>query len=826
MLIHWGNRTRFRLEPEAGFRCKCPNFRQLSRPIPNCQNGDLIENIGMHKAASERPKESPVRIMVVDDHPNTATTLARAIAQISQGINVFSATSGMQALELASQDAIDVLITDMMMPGMSGLELIERLQAHPAGRPMHTILMTAYEVPGLRETARRLNIQNTIIKPIPPERVCQIVRETLDDLGHTRAPTASLNNPQRFKIMIADDIPDNVILLSRYMQNEGYAYMTASTGTEVLEKARLEMPDLILLDVNMPEKDGFTALEELRSDPEIMHIPVIILTAARPGPGDIQRGLNLGADDYVTKPFDKRELLARIHTKLRVKEAEDLTRRRNRELSILPEIGKELSARLNLHELTDVVLHRTVETLGAVIGHILILDGKGPLHRKYCISTANSSSEEICFPPLNHLVEQIKDTRHGLIIDDTLTDPRWQGVPDTPVRSIVIVPMFGHLDLIGLLILAHEQTGYFKLEHLVLLQAIASQASIAIENAQLYERMAQEQGRLAAVLAGAADAILLFDKDGCLLLLNPAAENLFKNYETKLGLPLARGFGYEAFINTLEEASNTGQSKTIELEWPDHRVFSTLCTPIEGGWCVVLHDVTHFKKLEKIKNEFIATASHDLRNPLTTIIGFSCLLEQAGPLNQNQDEFVKRIQHATEHMSELVENMLSLAKIDLGAKPKHEIVDMTRLLQEVADEFQPQAQARRQALAFEKTESPSKVQGDAMQLRQVLRNLAGNAIKYTPDGGSITVSLEHESNWIHINIKDTGYGIPSSDLPHIFDRFYRVRTDEVKEIEGNGLGLAIVKSIIEQHGGKITVKSEHGQGSCFQVSLLTTSLPA
>jgi CheY-like chemotaxis protein len=433
----------------------------------------------MEKAA---PTQAPVRILLVDDHPNTAMTLARAISRLREGIEVFSATSGKEALELAERSAIDILITDMMMPGMNGFELIERLQAHPSGRPTHTILMTAYDVPGLKETARRLRVDDTLIKPVPTERICQIVSDILDHMGRKAEQISSVANRQRFKILLADDAPDNLTLLARYMKNEGYSYLTACNGVEALDKARLEAPDLILLDVNMPEKDGFTTLQELRADPEISHIPVIILTAARPSPDDIQWGLSRGADDYVTKPFDKRELLARIRTKLLVKEMEDVIRRRNRELSVLPEIGKELSAHLEVGELTDVVLRRTVETLDARRGHIILLDPKGPIHKKRHISEPDSADQEIRFPLLNELVEQIKETRQGLIIDNTQTDAHWQGVAGNSSLSVIIVPMFGRLDLLGLLILTHEQKNYFRLDHLLLLQAIASQAAIAIEN--------------------------------------------------------------------------------------------------------------------------------------------------------------------------------------------------------------------------------------------------------------------------------------------------------------------------------------------------------
>ena len=384
----------------------------------------------------------------------------------------------------------------------------------------------------------------------------------------------------------------------------------------------------------------------------------------------------------------------------------------------------------------------------------------------------------------------------------------------------MIVPMFGRHNLLGMLVLTNEQTKYFTLDHLLLLQAITSQASIALENAQLYEKMSQEQQRLAAVLQSAADAILMFDADGSLSLVNPAGQKLFTDYEAKIGQRLVSGAGYDSFLQLLDQTRLSNASFSGEVVWPDKRVFSASVTPVqEGGCVVVLHDVTRFKELERVKDEFIAIASHDLRNPITSISGFSHLIKQAGPLNDSQHEFVQRIQGSAEHMSELVENMLDLAKMDLGAESKYEILDIASLLWEIADEFQPQAEAKRQLLTLGQTETNSKVKGDALKLRQALRNLIGNAIKYTPNGGTVTLSLEHKSNMVNINIKDTGYGIPTSDLPHVFDRFYRVRNNGHSDIEGNGLGLAIVKSIAEGHGGDVTVESEIGRGSCFTFTL-------
>lgn len=272
------------------------------------------------------PRSTPVRILVVDDHVGTATTLARAISQIGPGLEVIPATSGHEAQERVKHAAADILITDMIMPDMTGLQLIEKLQNNPAGRPTFCFLITAYDVPGLRLSAHQQNVTEVFSKPINPERICQIIIQTIEKIDRAKPAQKEPVMEKQFRILIADDKPDNLILLTRYLESEGYKYIKAKDGLEALEKIRGELPDLVLLDVNMPNKDGFTVLEEMRADPVIQHIPVIILTATRLDAIELQFGLNLGADDYITKPFDRRELLARIRTKLRSKESEDKLR--------------------------------------------------------------------------------------------------------------------------------------------------------------------------------------------------------------------------------------------------------------------------------------------------------------------------------------------------------------------------------------------------------------------------------------------------------------------------------------------------------------------
>jgi signal transduction histidine kinase/DNA-binding response OmpR family regulator len=777
--------------------------------------------MGAMTTPESSPKEQ-VRILVVDDHPNTAATLARALAQLGPIVNVISATSGHDALEKVKTVGVDILFTDMIMPEMTGLELIEKMQKHPAGKPAYTYLVTAYDVPGLKVTAQRLKVNEVIVKPVRPERIFQIATNAIEEMKHSTRPTkpTTVEKKKKFRILVADDRPDNITLLTRYLEYEGYEHIASRDGLETLDKVRDELPDLVLLDVNMPHKDGFAVLEEIRNDPAVRHIPVIILTAARLDPSDVQSGLNLGADDYVTKPFDRHELMARIRTKLRVKEAEDVIRRRNRELNLLPEIGKELSARTDIKDLASVLLKRTVETLGAVQGNMLILKTETAPQQNYQIpaSTEPSGNEM----PISHsLLKHIDEVHQGLVVANTQENHLWQADPaNAGIRSAVVAPLYGRKDLLGLLILTHEQENYFNMDHLLLLQAIASQAAIAIENARLFSNVAQEQKRLAALLKHAAEAILMFDEQGRLSLLNPAGEKLFTDFKANLNQPLPAGCGYDAFITMLDDARSSRVAKSGEVVWPDRRTFVTLITPIEdGGQVSILHDVTRFKDLEQVKNEFIATASHDLKNPITTIAGFSTLIGQAGPLTEQQKDFVSRIQNAAQTMSELVQNMMSLAQMDLQSTQTHEPLDLGALLFDLTNEFSPQASAKEQTLNFNPPSTPAQVSGDPLQLKQLFRNLIGNAIKYSPNGGRITVTVRMEKENIEADVQDTGFGIPAADLPFIFDRFYRVRNGKTSEIEGNGLGLAIVKSIAEQHGGQISVESELDKGTRFSVSL-------
>ena len=431
--------------------------------------------------------QNPIRILIVDDHPNTATTLARAVSQLGSRLQVISATSGREALERLNEGGADILITDMIMPEMNGLELVEKLQHHPGGRPAYIILITAYDVPGLKETARRASVDEIIAKPVRPERICQSVEKLLAGWDQARRPSLPEKTHKIFKILIADDHPDNRTLLARYLENEGFEYITANDGEMAVERTRAEHPDLILLDVNMPRKDGFAALEEIRADPAVRHIPVIILTAARLEPVDVQSGLNLGADDYVTKPFDRRELMARIRTKLRVKEAGDRLIRQNRELSMVLEITGILNSRGGLEDMLGSALELLVQRMGAGAGYIFNF-------QTGAIVSFPREAVSYDAPALKELLSKHHRADAAQLIDDTRQDGPWNGPLGERVISAAVVSMTNrHGGLLGALLLTHPAPSYFQPEQMPILQAIAGQVAVVCENAAWHETLQERK---------------------------------------------------------------------------------------------------------------------------------------------------------------------------------------------------------------------------------------------------------------------------------------------------------------------------------------------
>ncbi len=235
-----------------------------------------------------------------------------------------------------------------------------------------------------------------------------------------------------------------------------------------------------------------------------------------------------------------------------------------------------------------------------------------------------------------------------------------------------------------------------------------------------------------------------------------------------------------------------------------------------------MQDITHLKQLDRIKNDFVNTVSHDLRSPLTAILGYVELIERAGDVNDKQHEFIQRVQFSVRSITNLMNDLLDLGRIESGFDTRKDLVPVNGLVHYSVDSMEARLKSKDLELVMDIPAETASVYGDSARLRQMMENLLGNAIKFTPDGGKIHLRLMTQDDQVIFEIRDTGIGIPLAEQSYIFDKFFRASNIDLNT-PGSGLGLAIVKSIVEHHQGRIWVESMAGEGATFTVVLPVAS---
>jgi len=236
---------------------------------------------------------------------------------------------------------------------------------------------------------------------------------------------------------------------------------------------------------------------------------------------------------------------------------------------------------------------------------------------------------------------------------------------------------------------------------------------------------------------------------------------------------------------------------------------------------LVLHDITALRKLERVRRDFVANVSHEFRTPLTAIQGFAeTLLAGAIDDPQNRGRFLEIIVEHSRRLARLTEDLLMLSKMDADRLEfETRRIPVGQFIESCIETAEPRARDKDLSLTVNQANKIPDIAGDRRRLTEVLQNLLDNAIQYTPSGGQIMVSAGPNGSVVEFTVSDTGIGIPQSDQPRIFERFYRVDVARSREVGGTGLGLAISKHLVEGHGGKIWVESEIGRGSQFHFTV-------
>jgi len=333
-----------------------------------------------------------------------------------------------------------------------------------------------------------------------------------------------------------------------------------------------------------------------------------------------------------------------------------------------------------------------------------------------------------------------------------------------------------------------------------------------------------ESGRMQAILDSMIEGVIAVDTDMRILAANPAAEKIFgaalSHAKERLFLEVIQNTDIAELI-TEAQRNKTNVSRELNLLFPSQRILQVNASLISqadraGGCLLVIHDITEMRKLELVRRDFVANVSHELKTPLTSIKGFiETLLEGALDDKENSRHFLEIIQGHAERLNSLINDLLDLASIESKQVAlKKEVFALDKLVEEVVRGFK--SHLRKKGIeVHNKVLLQATVIADRDKIEQVLTNLIDNAIKFNRDKGSVEISSEELGQDIKITVEDTGVGIPPSDIPRIFERFYRVDKARSREMGGTGLGLSIVKHIVELHGGSVGVESIEGLGSKF-----------
>jgi two-component system, OmpR family, phosphate regulon sensor histidine kinase PhoR len=340
------------------------------------------------------------------------------------------------------------------------------------------------------------------------------------------------------------------------------------------------------------------------------------------------------------------------------------------------------------------------------------------------------------------------------------------------------------------------------------------------------EELTEERDRAGQILDALDDGVLLLDGAGRLLVANPAARSWFGlPDDLRPGLPAQRVLGAPQVSELAESAAQAGApvAGTLTLVFPEPRTLAMRAFPLAdrgptGRIVVTMTDITQRRRLEVLRRDFVANASHELKTPVAAVRALAETLLTALPDDPEAGRrFAERIARETERLDALAGDLLDLSRVERGTLDV-EPVDLVGLVKEVVGGYADRAEERRIRLDAELQPAVA-MRGDRAQLGLLLSNLIDNALRYTPAKGTVRVRLDAAEGRAVLQVADNGEGIPASELPRIFERFYRVDKARTRQTGGTGLGLAIVRHVAEAHGGAVRVGSELGRGSTFTVTL-------
>jgi len=634
-------------------------------------------------------------------------------------------------------------------------------------------------------------------------------------------------NPTHELILIVVSETQVVFLLERMVKSLGYEVKVYQDRASVMKMLPNLNPALVLLGETLPDGPGLNlAGEIIRRFPAVP----IIQFVARETPEALKAAMRLGITEYLSLPLRAEDLnqaiknsmdLARARKEAVLLESRRATaglQRRLDELETLARLGRTVTGSLDLDHVLTAIVEAAVELSGAEEGSLLLLDEEtGELYMRAARNFQEEFVRTFRIPVQDTLAGSVIRNGQSVLLDDNTPQKIKTAYL---VQSLLYMPLTLNGHVFGVLGVDNRQNRLpFTEHHSKLLGALAEFAVIAIENARLYTDTIAERRKMETVLTDVRDGVVLIDQDRRLLLVNNVVREALNLGDQQLaGRPFIDVFNQTALTELLETGGKSVSNRT-ELAVEDGRVFRVQISPIQDvGLVFTLSDITNLKKLDQIKSDFVQTVSHDLRSPLTAILGYVELIERAGQINDLQRDFIRRVQVSVHNITSLVDDLLDLGRIEAGFDTRKEPVQLDQIIHYSADGLRKKLAEKGHHLQINLPSSIPPILANPVQMRQMIDNMLDNSLKYTPAGGTITVAGHVEQSQVILQVADNGIGIPALDLPYIFDKFYRA-SNAAPEMAGTGLGLSIVRSIVESHRGRVWVDSTVGEGTIFTIVL-------
>ena len=500
-----------------------------------------------------------------------------------------------------------------------------------------------------------------------------------------------------------------------------------------------------------------------------------------------------------------------------------------RELTILRQIDRELNDTIEPQHVFQMTLDWALRFTNAQAASIGLYDQDSDSMRMIATYGYDIPADQLAVVRSQriNIAQRVARSGYAEVVPDVSLDKDFvRGASVT--NSQLSVPVMREDRVIAVISVESKNLNGFSDEHLGFVEKLAARAGVAIDNARLFEETVREREKLSHILNNTADIVIVVTHDDRIMLINPAAFSALRLHtgDTYIGRRFTEVFAGTSLASAFQNAKSIDDPYIEEVGLPDDRTFHMNLTRHENvGWIIVMHDITPFKEMDQLKSELIATVSHDLKQPLAVMNGYIELLLMHKKMDSTGLNFLEMVRKSILNMRQLIDDLLDLAKIESGVQLNLKPISPSEIIGECIDSLQPSIMTKDMDMIIEVPGDVPSLLADRPRLQQILLNLIGNAVKYTPPEGKVKVMVEPRDTALRILIQDNGMGISPEDQAHIFDRFYRVRRPETDSIDGTGLGLAIVKSLVEAHNGQIGLESRLGEGTTFFLTLPTVANP-